>query len=475
MDRFKYDIIVNTIMTQYPETVLGTFNRLKKRFGFRIVLRKLSGHFYVYDAKTWWDKKEKRTRSMQKYIGRIKEDGRFIRKDEYYAEVNLERSKEMLEAHGAVVSFPGKQTTTVTPSKVEEELSEVDKKILMCLSMNARMSISKLAKLVGVGVQTAYNRTKSLEKRFDIKYILEIDVEKLGFIRYLISIKFEENKPKIEELERAFEGEYRIQFAVTTKGEYDVVMYYVDENPLKATDNISELRYKEPLNDYRALWQMGAIAQIFSFMPLRDMFIEHVLKERVWHRTKDTPKIDKNQLRYREFAVLKELNNNSTLDFSDIDKKYNFNKGTSRYTYHSLRERGIIARPTLTMANLGVKYIGMISISNIHYKKIQENRYKFLLDIMEYGKVANRYSLGENIGSPFGAIMFLPITEEGYLDKVADTIEQELQGSVVRSSVVTNVLLGSLCYRRFDSNYSRQYKLLIDFKRIVPQALIQYD
>ncbi|MDE1824369.1 MAG: hypothetical protein KGH74_03655, partial [Candidatus Micrarchaeota archaeon] len=249
----------------------------------------------------------------------------------------------------------------------------------------------------------------------------------------------------------------------------------VDEDPLRAHDNLVKLRSKSPFKDYKAQWTLTYFAQISSFLPLRNRFLEDVLKERIWHRTEETPRIDKEQLRPREFMLLRELNDNSNINFTDIDEEYKLNKGTSRYTYQNLKNRGIIARPTISMSNLDIKYIGIIIVTNIYYKEIQENRYKYLFDIMEYGNIANKYSLSGNIGAPNGAIMLLPVMKEGYLDKVATNIEEELKGSIVKNLVVTDIVTGSLCYRRFDADYSRQYKLLLEFGKIKPKALAMYE
>ncbi|MDE1824649.1 MAG: hypothetical protein KGH74_05140, partial [Candidatus Micrarchaeota archaeon] len=150
-------------------------------------------------------------------------------------------------------------------------------------------------------------------------------------------------------------------------------------------------------------------------------------------------------------------------------------KGTSRYTYRALVDREIIKRSTISMTNLKMSYLGMIVISNVYYKAIQENRYKFLKEEIGYGKISNKYSLSGNVGSPTnGAIIFLPITEEEHIEDISKTIEDELQGSTVKSLVVTDIISGFLCHRRFDNTYSRAYKLLLELKKIEPVILTSY-
>ena len=95
--------------------------------------------------------------------------------------------------------------------------------------------------------------------------------------------------------------------------------------------------------------------------------------------------------------------------------------------------------------------------------------------MVEYGEIANKYGLVGNVGAPNGSIVFLPITASNPIDNVVETVYRELQGSIVKSMIVTDVLVGSLCYRRFDNNYSRQYNTLLALKKIEPAKLTDYE
>jgi DNA-binding Lrp family transcriptional regulator len=466
-------------MQELPEKVSEAFYRLKENSSFRIVLQKRNGHYYVYRATTWWDKQEKKVKSSQQYIGRITEYGAFIKRAEEYEKSELDRAIAVLEAHGIVVNFPGEQAVEAVEKQsaiqnIEEEISEVDKKILMCLSMNSRMPMSKLAGIVGISEQNAYYRVKALEKRFGIRYILEINTEKLGYSSYLFLIKFLESIPPIEELKKLFEDNYKIQFVAVTKGEYDIMAYMLDVSSTDVINILTELLLKTELGNYKARWNLIPYAMAYSFVPLMDNFIENALKSLVWKKNRNTLTIVQEKLRYREYLILKELNLDSSTNFSEIDKKYKLNEGTARYTYQNLLEDGIIVRSTITMTKLPMKYVGIIVIEDLHGKLIEETRHNFLRDTVSYGPIINKYCLGGNIAVPIGAIVLMPTFEDGYLEYTAKKIEEELRGSLVKTSIITDVIIGSLCYRRFDNSYSMQYKLLIRYKRLSPQKLLDY-
>lgn len=461
-------------MIRVPEKVHDAFQALKGQYE-HIYLKRLKENYYVYKQTYEWQPDERKSKTLAEYIGKITSDGTFVKRIVSYKD-EFEKAKALIAAHGGKITWRKKKEQEGSLlAKQDIKVKDVDLKLLMALSMNSRMPASRLASLAGITEPTASSRAKALEEKLGIKYLLEIDVEKLGFIRYIILIKFEAEVPTTRELEEAIADEPRIQFAAATKGTYDVIMYVVDEDPLTANNNLFRLRTKPTLKRYKASWNLIYFADVYSFMPLRETFIDNVLKDRVWHRAKEAPRPEKNQLKYREYILLKELNADSTANFAAIDQKYGLNKGASRYAYQSLVEKGVIVRPTLSMEYLPTTSIGIILITNIDESKIQEHRYKWLLDEIEYGNIANRYSLVGNIGAPNGSIVFLPLTTNMHIDKIVETIDKELQGSIVKSLVITNIIVGSLCYRRFDNSYSRQYNTLTELKKLEPAKLTTYD
>ena len=87
----------------------------------------------------------------------------------------------------------------------------------------------------------------------------------------------------------------------------------------------------------------------------------------------------KGKLLKREYAVLKELNRNGTESFVDIDRKYGFDEGRSQFTYHKLKEKGIIKRITLSMDRPPIKYLGIMKLSILEVDKFKRNSAKLLL------------------------------------------------------------------------------------------------
>ncbi len=464
-----------------PKKISRMYEHLKKDYQFAITLRRIKGKYYVYRDKGVWNKETKKTRIVSEYLGKITDEGIYVKK-KLSAKEDFENAKAIIAEHGGEIIWNRTEGESEAPkqenvTQIQQEkpnLRESDLKILMALSMNARMPIPRMSKLVGLSEQTLYSRIKYLEDKLGIKYILEIDTNNLGYIPYLVFIKFEGATPTKKELEDILMGEDKVQFAAVVKGEYDLIIYLIDDGPLKAQEDLLRLRLKDALDRYKAFITLTEFAQIYPFMPLKDAFITKILSDRIWHKSKEFPRPEKTQLRRRELLLLSELNNNSTCEFLQIDKKHDLNKGTARYTYNSLVERGIILRPTITITKLPIKYVGIILLIDTDFRSIKENRYKFLFEYIEYGSVVNKYCLGGNTGAQVGATLFLPVFEDGELQQAVEQIDKKLPGNIVSSSIVTDTLVGSLCYRRFDNAYTRAYRVLQDTKKIAPAKITNY-
>ncbi|MDE1824632.1 MAG: AsnC family transcriptional regulator, partial [Candidatus Micrarchaeota archaeon] len=203
-------------MKQFPPKVLEVFENLKKKYPPRLDLKLIKGRYYVYKERGMWLKEKGKNKTISEYLGKITEDGLFVKK-KLSANGDFENAKAIIAEHGGKIIWEEKKEQDIMAEEQHLTATAIDLKILTALSMNARIPIPKLAKMVGLNEQTAYSRIKSLEEKLGIKYILEIDIEKLGYIQYLVLIKFEEASLTAEELKKVIGDNPRIQFAAITK------------------------------------------------------------------------------------------------------------------------------------------------------------------------------------------------------------------------------------------------------------------
>ena len=429
-------------MGEVPTEVEEAFSGLKRTYPFFIALHVQHGKFYVYKQSTRWDKDKKKVRSKSEYLGRIMPDGKFLKKS----------------------GSPVQQTavTAVEPREQESnayaDLNEIDAKLLTALSMNARPSLKFLCSFIGLKSTATQRRVKLLEQRFGLRYIAEIDVEKLGYSKFIITANFKERVPLLEEMKEACEAVPNVQLAMLTKGSYDAVIYAFAASNSDMVQTMMRIRNK--LAKYPSEWNVTYFYEHFNFVPLREEFLELL----------------KGKLLKREYAVLKELNKNGTESFVAIDRKYGFDEGRSQFTYHKLREKGIIRRVTLSMDRPPIKYLGIMKLTIVEVDKFNRSSAKLLTrTIKETRSPITNFVLSGDVGNSDGIVYIVPVIRDGYLEEVTEDIARLKLGVRISTLVVTKVLVGSLCYRRFDYSYSNQYRLLVESRDLKQVEQVDYE
>ena len=81
----------------------------------------------------------------------------------------------------------------------------------------------ELAKITGLSNTAVNYHLRNLERKYDIKYILELDIEKFGYMNYIAFVKFKDKRPTYEEMKKQLEAIPYVQVAMTTKGSYMLV------------------------------------------------------------------------------------------------------------------------------------------------------------------------------------------------------------------------------------------------------------
>ena len=193
---------------------------------------------------------------------------------------------------------------------------------------------------------------------------------------------------------------------------------------------------------------------------MREQFVE-ALKEQVWHRSKQSERPKEGQLRERAFNVLKELIKDGKAEFSKIGEKYNLNEQEVRYEYLKLVDSGAIRRTTISINNLPLKYSGILQESFINYKKFRDKRASSLSDIIEdNAKAVNKYIAVFDSMNPDGSLFLVPVFEGNELYEITEKLKKLDLGIEISTAVITNMLVGSFCLRKFDNTYSIQQKIL---------------
>lgn len=495
-----------------PVAVKAKLLELEKNAGRKLsVLKHYKENYYIYSYANVMDESINKQRSITRYVGIIRPDGTFVpprRKEAIILsngenlEKDVKRSIEKLrETYKSITVVPmgnkfyiyntefperpgylgfiepnGNFLPYDSPSKVTGLLDDTDSKILRCLSMNARMSMKRIASIAHTNVYTVRNRKIALEKMYGIRYMAEVDWHELDYNEYICFVKFEGVIPSAESLRSALSKEPRVQMAALTKGNYDLMIYFVAKNNDDITTALYLLR-QGLLKEYKALWYLTPYNNYYGYIPLRDEFFDLVEEDKVWHREKEEPRKPRNKMTYSEYVTLRELNTNGDSEFTEIAGRFHLKPYNIQYAYRALKDKyKFLSRITLTLHNLPLKYNAVLIMKIKDMAAFQDTRKNLMLNVIEEKIPSNKYITEGDISSPYSVIFIAPIFSDNDLAVLRKSITDEVKGIELEDMIVTEVIVGRLCYRLFDNMYSMQYKPLVEkYKLKTYDHMILYD
>ncbi len=451
-------------MQKLPPPVMEAFERVKSEHpGSKLVAAKIRGRYYIYSQKRIWLKEEKRQKTKSVYIGRISDDGTLFIKKRFFEANDLPSAVAMITEHGGEVVWHEKRADMVLERVMEDnrkvrllDLAEGDRKVMNLLSANARVGHAEMSRKSGMGAAALASRIKALGKAYGLHYVAEVNTERLGFLPFIVTVKFRGRVPPAEAIRKVMDSEPRVQLAMLTKGKYDLLVYLLGESSFSLAEKITAIRSSAELKDYSSEWQISPFYHTYGYIPLRDDFFS-LLRERVWHRTKSSSRPGPDSLLWREYALLKELNSDGLAGFAGIDRKYGLSPGSARAAYYGLMEKGVVLGVTITERNVRVKYNALILMDIIDRGEFNRTHRELLNFIIE-GKNSpiNKFSLVGDIYTVYGILFILPILSDGELQAELAKIAERIRGVEISTLVASDVLVGETCYRLLDNAESKQ-------------------
>ena len=446
-----------------PEKIESAVQTIRKEYGHYVQAKLIRGRYMLFEATSIYDPETKKPRKITRYLGWLTDAGQLIparhndMKTKLFNEVNKDNEQKIKELEESL-KIAEKKTADEGIRRKETEKHERD--ILRALSMNARITVPELSKITGLSNTAVNYHLRHLEKRYDLKYLLEIDIEKFGYINYIAFVKFKDKRPSYEEMKEQLEKIPYVQVAMTTKGTYDLVIFLVVEANSEARVPLYEITGLVAPS-YNAEWHMTpAYFGGLGFIPLRDKFFD-MLKEKVWIRTKEKPKPLPGEITDVEYRVLKAMNSNAAEDFVSIDKELAIEKGRSNYAYHQLTKRGIIKRSTINMRNIDSKFDIIFMINHANYNQWEPSREKLLLEIIKEKGYYDTYSFTCDAMSPKGAFLMTNIAKNEDIETTIEDLSDKIKGISIDTLIVSKYMLGVIDNRLYDKTQSRQYELLI--------------
>ncbi|MDE1860190.1 MAG: Lrp/AsnC family transcriptional regulator [Candidatus Micrarchaeota archaeon] len=215
-------------------------------------------------------------------------------------------------------------------SKFDESYGILTRKMMRFISEDSRISILELSKKLGVSRRTARERLLKAEREFGIRYTVAFSETALQLSNpHIILVKFIK-KPDWDEVARLLSSSYIPQIAAVVKGDYDMFIY---ANAITSKEYVHwDKGMQILLSKYGVAWHPSNVAhKQLGFFPLRNEILDRLA-------------IDEN---YKK--MLKLLNINSRITFSEISKRIGMHFNTVAYNFKKLVESGYIRRFTISL------------------------------------------------------------------------------------------------------------------------------
>ena len=216
-------------------------------------------------------------------------------------------------------------------SEFNDKYSITSRRILRKVSEDARASISEMAAYAGASRKTTVQKLKDLERVFGIKYTAELNAEALHIDNaHLIVLKFR-RRPDYSKILRQLSGSYIPQIAVTTKGDYDMLIFAAAPSAREYANWDKSMQIK--LYEYGASWNSSWIVhRQLGFIPVRNELIARLAIEQ----------------KYKDMLMI--LNSNSRTSFQSMSKQLGMHFNTVAYNFNKLVRMGYIRRFTISMS-----------------------------------------------------------------------------------------------------------------------------
>ena len=118
----------------------------------------------------------------------------------------------------------------------------------------------------------------------------------------------------------------------------------------------------------------------------------------------------------------------------------------------------------------------LIRVYQINLKLFEELRKNFFLYTLKDTELwANRFSLIGDLGSPVGMLIIAPIFNSGDLNTLESELRKLLRGSIIKTTIITQTLLGRICINKLEQTKSRIYeKILIEEYKMTKEEIKDY-
>ena len=316
---------------------------------------------------------------------------------------------------------------------------------LRALSEDARISITEISKRLKCSRITASKILDEITEKYDIKFNVEFDEDKLGISqRHLLIIKLEK-KPKPKELAELFTNDPYVNCAYLCDGDFNLILHVVANNPMDYI--VWESLLPGKLSEYGVEIRPSQLMLMnFGYLPVNSQTFNTMAKN----------------LNEKDKELLTALSSNSRISVSELAALLKIGRTTIHYRLHTLMKSGFVKRFTVSINKPPQNYI-LAYATNYHFNKTSHLR---SIKMMEYYKqydnempLLNTFQL---LAPMSGSYRFLGMalfenetvaTKDGI--KAHKRIFNE-ENVAIKSARITSVIKGSYPFRNMDINANYQ-------------------
>lgn len=232
------------------------------------------------------------------------------------------------------------------------KLDKKDKEILFELDMDARISLTQLAKKIKLSPQTTKYRIGQLEKKGVIRgYVTFFDASKFGYLYYRLYIRYEnvsiEDEKRIIEY---FQKHQNVVWLISAFGRWDLEVLFTARNFIHFNKIIREVYKKFP----NKLHNNTVSVSIDNYHQKRAYLVNKKTEVQLSYGGEpeivEIDKVDK--------QIIRLINQNARLTSTEIGAGLNLNYKTIQARIKKLEEKGIIQayRTWIDFQKIGSSY-----------------------------------------------------------------------------------------------------------------------
>ena len=136
----------------------------------------------------------------------------------------------------------------------------------------------------------------------------------------------------------------------------------------------------------------------------------------------------------------------------------------------------MLKRITICETYLPISYNGVIQFKVTNKLDFDGTRNAYRRDLVKSTNAPyNGYSAVFDLYDPNGFLAMLPIAKEDSIDARADELRKNIKGIELDTAIMTGILVGNICHRKFDNFYSIQYANLTKLKIDENIGAIEYN